>query len=163
MIFAMTYDFAVGDGAAAHHANLYPVPGKTALSGVEMIENLHIAGIPEDKLVLGAAFYARGWEGARYRDGAVVTQDASQSIGSFRFRDLQANPPDGYEYAYDTDAEAAFLINRETGGFISFDDPRSITAKTDFVKERGLAGIFSWQIEQDDGTLLDAMHQGLAE
>lgn len=163
MVFAMTYDFAVGDGAAAHHANLYPVPGKTILSGAEMIENLHTAGIPADKLVLGVAFYARGWKGAQYRNGAVVTRDASQSIGAFRFRDLQANPPDGYKYAYDTDAEAAFLINRETGGFISFDDPRSIAAKTDFVREKGLAGIFSWQVEQDNGALLDAMHEGLAE
>ncbi|MEL7049400.1 MAG: glycosyl hydrolase family 18 protein, partial [Pseudomonadota bacterium] len=61
MVFAMTYDFAVSDGTAAHHTNLYPVPGKTALSGAQMIDNLQTAGVPNRKLVLGAAFYGRGW------------------------------------------------------------------------------------------------------
>ena len=159
-VFAMTYDFAVGDGRAGHHTNLFS-DDKSSLSGQNMIENLILAGVPVSKLVIGAAFYGRGWTNSGWQgDGFEQSIDAL-STGSYVYKELKTTPPAGYQYGYDVEAEAAYFYNSQTKGFISFDDPRSIKAKTTWAKTKGLAGVFSWQIMQDNGELLDAMYQGM--
>ena len=52
----------------------------------------------------------------------------------------------GYQYGYDEEAEAPYVYNKNTGAFISFDDPRSIEAKGKFVIDQGYGGLFSWEI-----------------
>ena len=44
-----------------------------------------------------------------------------------------------------------------TGGFISLDTPQSLDAKGRYARNEGLAGLFAWELSQDDGTLVDAM------
>ena len=46
-------------------------------------------------------------------------------------------------------------------GFISFDDKRSVAAKAKWTKEMGLAGLFSWQVRQDNGDLIEAMYNNM--
>jgi chitinase len=70
-------------------------------------------------------------------------------------------PLDGYQYGYDENAQAAYLYHPEKDAFISFDDKRSIAAKANWVKSKGLAGLFSWQIRQDNGDLVSAMYENL--
>lgn len=159
-VFAMTYDFAVGDGRAGHHTNLFS-DDKSSLSGENMIDNLILAGVPASKLVIGAAFYGRGWTKSGWQGDRFEPSVDALSTGSYVYKDLKATPPNGYQYGYDAEAEAAYLYDPQTKSFISFDDPRSIKAKTIWAKTKGLAGVFSWQIMQDNGKLLDAMYQGM--
>lgn len=159
-VFAMTYDFAVGDGRAAHHTNLFSVNSNDS-SAQKAISNLMTAGVPAEKLVLGVAFYGRGWIQSGWQ-GEQFSQNAkSKSIGSYVYKDLVSAPPKGYQQGYDSKAEAAYFYKPATGGFISYDNPRSVTAKAKWAKKMGLAGLFSWQIRQDNGSLLDAMHKGM--
>ena len=123
-VFAMTYDFAVGDRRAGHHTNLYS-SDDNRLSAKVMINNLMKAGVPAHKLVLGIAFYGRGWENSNWKNNAFEGDDHSVSTGSYVYNELKTNPPPGYLYGYDSQSEAAYLFNIETKGFISFDDPRS--------------------------------------
>jgi chitinase len=44
------------------------------------------------------------------------------------------------------------------GRFVGYDDPRAVRAKVEFAKQAGLAGVFSWELSQDDGRILDAMN-----
>jgi GH18 family chitinase len=159
-VFAMTYDFAVGDGRAGHHTNLFS-PNKNSLSAKNMINNLINAGVPANKLVLGIAFYGRGWIKSGWQGNDFEGGNNAVSTGSYIYKDLITSPPPGYLYAYDSEAEAAYLFNAETQGFISFDDKRSIKAKYDWSRKKGLAGLFSWQIMQDNEDLLNAMYEGM--
>ena len=67
----------------------------------------------------------------------------------------------GFTVNYDEMSEAAYLWNAATGEFISYDSPRSIKAKADFVTQYGLGGLMSWEIDADNGLLLNAMNEGL--
>lgn len=159
-IFAMTYDFAVGNGQAAHHTNLF-TKDQNSLSTEVMINNLLSAGVPANKLVVGVAFYTRGWKNSGWQDNDFSKKSKAISIEGYSYKELQNTPPTGYQYGYDTQAEAAYYFNPTNNGFISFDDPRSIQSKATFVKNKKLAGLFSWQIMQDNGDLLNAMYQGM--
>jgi GH18 family chitinase len=159
-VFTMTYDFAVGDGRAGHHTNLFS-SDENSLSAKGMINNLINAGVPAHKLVLGIAFYGRGWNNSNWKNNAFEGSNDAVSTGSYVYKELAANLPTGYQYGYDSEAEAAYLFNADTKGFISFDDPRSTRAKTDWSRIKGLAGVFSWQIMQDNGDLLNVMYDGM--
>jgi len=159
-VFTMTYDFAVGDGRAGHHTNLFSPDDKTH-STAGMINNLLNAGIPESKLVVGVAFYGRGWLQSGWQKSHFNGVNRASSIGSFTYKQLLEMPLDGYQYGYDENAQAAYLYHPEKDAFISFDDKRSIAAKANWVKSKGLAGLFSWQIRQDNGDLVSAMYENL--
>lgn len=68
----------------------------------------------------------------------------------------------GFEYGYDAQAEAPWVWNRTSGQLITFDDDRSVKAKGVYARSLGLAGLFSWEIDADNGDILNAMHEGLA-
>ena len=41
--------------------------------------------------------------------------------------------------------------------FVGYDDPRAVRAKRELAAREGLAGLFAWELSQDDGRILDAM------
>ena len=43
------------------------------------------------------------------------------------------------------------------GRYVSYDDPRAVRAKARFARAQGLAGLFAWELSQDNGEILDAM------
>ncbi|WP_423826125.1 glycosyl hydrolase family 18 protein [Serratia marcescens] len=43
------------------------------------------------------------------------------------------------------------------GRFVGYDDPRAVRAKVAFAKKQGLAGVFAWELSQDNGEILGAM------
>lgn len=161
-VFVMTYDFAVGDGQAGHHANLFSTD-KNTLSTEAMIDNLLNTGVPAHKLAVGVAFYGRGWNKSGWQGNGFDENSQSVSTGSYVYKALRKSPPAGYEYGYDAQAQAAYFFNVHTQGFISFDDQRSVLAKAEWARSKGLAGLFSWQILQDNGDLLEAMYQGMQD
>lgn len=49
--------------------------------------------------------------------------------------------------------------------FWTFDDPESISAKTDYVRSMDLGGVMFWELAGDtrDGELIKAIYEGLFE
>lgn len=175
-MFAMTYDFLGGWGQQTGHlTNLHATDRSWWGMGADVfLEQMLKLGIPADKLVMGAAFYGRGWEGTKDFDGKLpmgdLTSDKGASFGTgepgyFMYWDLMENygKKQGYQYGYDAQSEAPFLWNPDKKVFISFDDERSIKAKAQWVKEKGLAGIFAWELTGDtaDNKLVEAMSEGM--
>ncbi|CAO3642703.1 unnamed protein product [Mucor fragilis] len=58
---------------------------------------------------------------------------------------------------FDEITKTPWLYNPTNQQYISYDDPVSIGIKTQWAIEKGLAGLFCWSVEQDNGELLDAM------
>ncbi|MCV2884165.1 glycosyl hydrolase family 18 protein [Aestuariibacter sp. AA17] len=158
----------------------YKGPAYTAHNGVNL---LLAQNVPADKIVLGAAMYGRGWEGV-FPDNATDPNNPMTAIGNGPLRGtteqgvwengvidykgikafmLGANNTgiNGFETGYDQQAKAAYVWNKTSGKLITYDSPDTVKLKGEYVKERGLAGIFAWEIDADNGDILNAMHEGL--
>jgi chitinase len=178
-VFAMTYDFyGAWNGELGHMAGLHSLPNEIqpGFSGSAAINALIGAGVPANKLVLGVAFYGRGWTNVSGVEGdnpftgiGGTAAPGTWEAGVLDYRAIEQNYMggadgpgiNGYAYGYDEQAEAAYVWNPSTKTLISFDSPRSAKAKGAYAKELGLAGVFSWEIDADNGHLLNAMHEGL--
>ncbi|WP_240798126.1 glycosyl hydrolase family 18 protein [Vibrio sp. H11] len=169
-----------GDGTDASGV-AYAGPAYTADNAIKL---LLAQGVPAGKLVLGTAMYGRGWDGVMPSSlsepsdpmtgsgQGKLTGTTAQGVweaGVIDYKGIKANMLgsdnqgiNGFEYGYDQQAEAAWVWNRETGQLISFDDARSVKAKADYARSLGLAGLFSWEIDGDNGDILNAMHEGLS-
>jgi len=115
-----------------------------------------------------AALY--GWTGVHgYTGDNPFTGTATGAIpgsweaGILDYRDIvnkMLGKP-GWEYKYDTAAEAPYLFNKSTGELISYDNARSVEAKGKYVLNKNLGGLFAWSIESDNGDILNAMNESL--
>jgi chitinase len=124
--------------------------------------NLFIGqGVPANKLVIGMAFYGKYWNDVRNGNNGF-NLPAGGGGGDFAYSDLVANyiNKNGYTRYWDDTAKAPYLFNGST--FITYDDPASISAKTGYIKSKGLAGGMFWEYSPDNtGALLDSLHNGL--
>ncbi|MCL1141999.1 glycosyl hydrolase family 18 protein [Shewanella gaetbuli] len=173
-IYMMSYDFygawsnnELNHQTALHSSSVNTINNKYyASKGVEL---LLAQGVAAEKLVLGAAAYGRGWTGVNnYQSGNPFTGEATGPIkgtwedGTLDYRDIVDNHMGGdWKYSYDEQAEAPYLFNSTTGGLITYDNPRSVKAKANYVLNQNLGGIFHWEIDGDNGDLINAMHDGL--
>ncbi|EGL20218.1 MULTISPECIES: glycosyl hydrolase family 18 protein [unclassified Paenibacillus] len=162
----MTYDFNGGwQTVSAHNAPLYTDPAAIA-AGVPNADTFNVekgvqghldAGVPASKIVLGLAFYGRGWSGCKntangeYQQCAGLATTGTWEKGSFDFYDLEANyiNKNGYTRYWNNTAKVPFLYNASNGTFISYDDAESIGYKTSFIKSKGLGGGMLWEFSGD--------------
>ncbi|KAF8181050.1 glycoside hydrolase family 18 protein [Pholiota molesta] len=60
----------------------------------------------------------------------------------------------GYTMGWDNCSDTPFIYNTERTTVVSYDDTYSIESKTKFAKKSGMAGCFTWSMDQDDGIVL---------
>jgi chitinase len=144
LVFMMTYDFA-------HHTALRSArPGEdTSLEAA--VANLKAEGVPPAKLVAGIAMYGRGFEGVK-ADGRYARPWPNED-GSVPFKDIGSLS--GMEAHFDKRTQSWARVGG--GKFVGYDDPRAVRAKVAFAKQQGLAGVFAWELSQDNGEILSAM------
>jgi len=165
-INVMSYDFFNSlTPTTGHHAGLYAsafaAPGDRNADA--SIKQHLAAGIPQQKLVLGVAFYGRGFAGvAPLHHGVNQTYERFEAAHPYselvdRFIDRG-----GFMREWDAKAQAPFLWNAQSQAFITYDDPRSIGVKAQYVREHHLGGMMFWELSQDSGgVLLDTIVKGL--
>ncbi|KAJ7072790.1 glycoside hydrolase family 18 protein [Mycena amicta] len=85
--------------------------------------------------------------------GALVkNSDGSYGAGS------------GYTLAQDDCSDTPFLYSTSKTTVVSYDDTHSLADKAAFAKSKGMAGCFTWSLDQDDGvTLQNAIRKGLGK
>lgn len=172
-LFLMSYDFYgafdltnLNHQTALHESSLRDETRYYGSKGVELIME---KGFDPAKIIMGAAAYGRGWTGVSgYQANNPFIGTASAGIkgtwemGVLDYRDIVNNHMgDGWEYGYDAQAEAPYLWNPVRGDLITYDDGRSVKAKGAYVLNQGMGGLFSWEIDADNGDILNAMHEGL--
>jgi chitinase len=68
----------------------------------------------------------------------------------------------GFVRYWDERAQAPYLWNSASKTFITYDDPRSIRVKADYVRANHLGGMMFWELSQDhDDELLDVIVRSL--
>ncbi|WP_250458491.1 glycosyl hydrolase family 18 protein [Microbulbifer litoralis] len=172
-IFAMTYDFYgafslenLGHQTAIYPPSWNPTDGYNTDTGVQGLLN---AGVPANKLVLGVAMYGRGWTGVSGWDGndhltgtATGAVAGTWEAGVVDYRDIANRIASGeWEEYYDATAEGPYIFKPDTGDLITYDNERSVLAKGAYAQSNNLAGLFSWEIDADNGDILNAMHESL--
>ncbi|KAJ7503009.1 glycoside hydrolase family 18 protein [Mycena galericulata] len=60
----------------------------------------------------------------------------------------------GFTMGWDNCSDTPFLFNTSQSTVVSYDDTYSLTDKAAFAKSSGMAGCFTWSLDQDDGTTL---------
>jgi chitinase len=58
-------------------------------------------------------------------------------------------------------AKVPWLYNSGSKEWISYDDPESVKIKGEYIASQHLGGAMFWELSNDDGRLLDALHAGL--
>lgn len=146
----MSYDLRGGFSlATGHHTNLYtPQTDLSDVSADKAVRAFCEAGVPCEKLVIGAAFYSREWEGVPDVNNGLCQQAKSPARGH-HYGELAENfiNKNGYTRYWDDEAKAPWLFNGSR--FISYDDEQSLSCKIEYLKEKKLLGIMFWVYGED--------------
>ena len=149
----MTYDICswkkVDYHAALHTSHI----GNN--SGSCVTEIYEKAGVHRSKLVLGAGFYSRV-----YKDVDGINAPISGPPGFIEggYKGVIKRTKN-LTIEYDEKAEAPYAYDKTTREFITFENPRSVKAKMDYVKSTNMGGVMFWEyhLDTDDGELLRAL------
>jgi chitinase len=153
-INVMTYDFA-GEWTetTGHHAALHG----GELSASSFVRQHLDAGIPASKLVLGVPFYARGWTGVQPQNNGLG-QRYEKAI-EVPWSAMSAQPG---ERLWDDTAQASYSWDAASRTFLSYDDPRSLRVKAQFIRTQRLGGVMYWEHASDpDEELLTVLWEAL--
>ena len=178
----MTYDLAGGSTPyTAHHTNLgafsfEDIKGTPALeilnkskrkrnprSAESIVDFCKDLGVKPEQIVIGGAFYGRGWKGVGPENNGLYQKNNGVWKGWAQYANIRDKyeSKGGFVRYWDSIAKAPYLYNATDSLFISYDDPESVQLKTKYVKENGLGGIMFWQLTNDtqQNGLLDAIYE----
>jgi chitinase len=166
LVQLMTYDMRGGfQTLTGHHTNLYTPTGDLFRISVDTSVRIFTqAGVPKEKLVIGAAFYSRQWQNVPNHNNGLHQMAAAFGGYGGNYTELAADfiGKNGYGRHWDDEAKAPYLFDGST--FITYDDAESLRHKCEYIKKTGIAGIMFWEYGGDKaGTLLDAIHKALTE
>jgi chitinase len=146
---AMTYDYFGTDDQrrTEPHSPLttYPgIPRDTATTSATVDKLLEL-GIPPAKVLLGIAFYGRGWTGVTGSGPGSAASGPAAGRFETGLEDYEVLatrcPPTG------TAGGTAFA--RCGDQWWSYDTPRTIRAKMAYARSKGLGGAFAWELSGD--------------
>lgn len=146
----MTYDNYSG-AVASHHTNLYASKAYAKPGSADStVQAFYAAGVPYEKMVMGIAFYGRGFmldsTATKGLGDKVVKQNRG---GGYTFiKDSLVNKK-GYQEFHDEDAKASYLFNPVTHHFITYDDEWSVQNKCEYVVSHNMAGVMFWEYDSD--------------
>lgn len=156
----MSYDLVNGfSTVTGHHTPVYSTAGQKQ-STDNAVRYLLEAGVPAQKIVIGAAFYSRVWEGVQDTDHGRY--QSGKHVPGLRYSQLveEYRPDNGYQVFWDEEAGAAYAYDAKNQRYATFDTPQSVALKTRYAKELGLGGIMFWELtgDSDEGALVDAIY-----
>ncbi len=148
----MTYDMsgAWQGWVVWHNAPVYNggriFPGTNSFvpSANADVDQFVAAGIPKGKLGIGADYYGYVWSGVT-QPGQTwsSTPDVTANVPYYELMNTYgANP-----VQWDSSAQAAYIsVTSGSGKFISLDNERTMFAKAEYVRTKGIGGIIIWEL-----------------
>jgi chitinase len=155
----MSYDLVNGfSTTTGHHTPLYSTSSQVE-SADNAIRYLALIGVPAEKIVIGAAFYARSWERVPANNNGLYQPGKFKSFIPYRQFDQRLSADSGFVFYRDTVAKAPYAYNAAKRTFATFEDELSVRHKTQYAKDKGLYGIMFWELTLDkyENGLLDVV------
>jgi chitinase len=145
----MSYDLVSGNAVVTgHHTPLYSTPQQepSVDRGVRTLDSL---GVPLNKIVIGAAFYARVWEKVDTVNHGLYRTGTFKAFAGYR--DLEERLWKGHQFVqyWDSTACAPYAYDAKNGLYATYDNTRSVEMKTKYAVEKGLRGIMFWELSGD--------------
>jgi chitinase len=157
----MSYDLINGySTTTGHHTALYSTAYQKE-STDNAVQYLIKKGIPRDKIVIGAAFYARVWENVPAKNNGVNESGKFKTSIDFRKFPESLSKDKGFRFYWDDKAKAPYAYNATEKLFATFDDQKSLEYKTKYVIDQKLDGIMFWELSHDigKGGLVDTIYK----
>ncbi len=177
----MSYDLAGGDDPyTSHHTGLgyvkmediagTPAAQKMTEAGdstkpwsaERIITYCMNKGVNPGQIVIGGAFYGKGWKGVPPQNNGLYQLNRGQWKERNSYATIREKREDknGFVRFWDPIAKAPYLYNATDSIFVSYEDTVSIRLKTEYAINTGLGGIMFWSLNSDtpkDG-LVDAIY-----
>ncbi|MGC4022249.1 MAG: glycoside hydrolase family 18 protein [Cyclobacteriaceae bacterium] len=161
----MTYDLVNGySTVTGHHTPLYSSASQP--ESVDFaVQYLAKQGVPKNKLVIGAAFYAREWENVSSTGNGLYQQGKFKAGIDYKRFKQEFSKENGFQYFWDNQTQAPYYYSTTKKLFATFDDNKSIDLKTKYVKDQNLQGIMFWELtlDQSKDGLVDQIIKTLEE
>jgi chitinase len=161
----MSYDLTNGYSTiTGHHTPLYATSQQLE-STDHGVRHLDSIGVPLNKIIIGAAFYARIFNQAdSVNNGLGQPCKFKTSIDFKDFKD-SLSATQGFTDHWDSTAQAPYAYSKTRKEFATFDNKQSIEAKVKYVREKKLGGIMFWQLSGDEtkGGLLETIYKSTKE
>jgi chitinase len=164
-INVMTYDYHTNGPIAHFNAPLFaakndPTPDLNVDASMRAFEQ---GGVPVQKLLVGIPFFARAYgrvpktNAGLFQPSPGKPRDWRESDGDWRrLSRTRLNDP-RYVRHWEPSAKVPWLYDALNGTWITYDDPQSVRAKVDYMREHNLGGVIIWEIGADDGQLIRAI------
>lgn len=152
----MSYDLVSGFSTiSGHHTPLYSTPHQkeSTDNGVKLMMS---AGVPADKIVIGAAFYGRFFEVTDTTNNGLYLPGKFDHGFSYNRLSDSLSAANGFVQYWDSIANAPYAFNIKRRLLATYDDSSSIKLKARYVRKNNLNGIMFWQLADDklsDGLL----------
>lgn len=161
----MCYDYYHGwYYQTGHHANLYPSDKEkfNGNSGQAAIARHTEAGVPANKLIMGIPFYGRQWEKVSIGKNGLYQNAMSTGIIIPYWDIVEKLKSGAFEKHYDDSAKAPYLWNATDSIFISWETPKEVELKANYIKNNGLGGAMFWEYSLDkDQQLLNVLYKSM--
>jgi chitinase len=161
----MTYDLVSGFAAkTGHHTPLYSTASQKE-STDNCVQDLIRKGVEPQKLIIGTAFYARTFQVESAENNGLYQPGKFKDFIGYNQFPARISADSGYVFYWDDVAKAPYAYNAAQKLYATFDDKRSMEAKTKYVLQHNLGGIMFWQLGHDtakDG-LLQTINQTLQQ
>jgi chitinase len=159
-VHLMSYDLVSGfSKVTGHHTPLFSTAEQQGSVdyGVRYLKTL---GVPPEKIVIGAAFYARTWEQVENVNNGLYQPGKFKSFVPYNKLAQTITKETGFVLYRDPAAQAPYAYNPALKEFATFDDIESVSMKTKFARAKGLGGIMFWQLGGDlpENGLLQAIY-----
>ncbi len=155
----MSYDLVSGFSTlSGHHTPLYSTPHQkeSTDNGVQMLLG---AGVPANKIVIGAAFYGRFFEVTDTINNGLYLPAKFDHGFSFSKLSDSLSVANGFVQYWDSTANAPYAFNIQRRLLATYDDSISVQLKAKYAQKKNLNGIMFWQLADDkfSGGLLNAI------
>lgn len=135
-----------------------PQRSRDNLTGAVRYYEAH--GVPSHKIMLGLAFYGRGFTGVSGRRAGLYSR-YSGGFPETPWKVIESHMLTSPHWVrhWSATAEAPWLYNAARHIFFTYDDPTSIAIKADFARREHLRGVMIWVLGEDDArnSLLSAL------
>lgn len=145
----MTYGLPSNErGHTGHHSALYSSPYQTE-SIDKAIRALDSLKVPLNKILIGAAFYSFVAENVDSINNGLGRKGKFKTNVNYNKLVESYTQKEGYDYYWDSIAQAPYLYNKQQKIFVTFDNEKSVEQKTKYAINNKLGGIMFWKLNGD--------------
>jgi chitinase len=150
-VHLMSYDMVNRKSTfTGHHTALYSTPFQSISidNTIRFLDSLRIA---RNKVVIGAAFYARTYVVADTNNYGLYRPAVFDGFAVYKSYQRRFTPLNGFTCYWDDTAKVPYCFNPKQKLFATFDNERSVAYKTNYAIDKKLNGLLIWELRQDDG------------